>query len=83
MTAWSSPRFTRCKTVWRETPRAMVASSMASQPGGLSSTNNALSSSVILIRHGAPGVSCSAGMKPSLIQRYRVEGTTPSCWAAW
>jgi RNA-directed DNA polymerase len=28
-TAESSPRFTRCNTVWRETPRSLVASSIA------------------------------------------------------
>ena len=32
----NSPRLTRCNTVWRETPSALVASRIGSQPGGAS-----------------------------------------------
>jgi hypothetical protein len=81
-TAGSSPRLTRCNTVCRETPRALVASCIASQPSGASSTNRVRSSSVSRIRQGAPGVSCSAGMKPSLIHRCRVDGAVPRVLAA-
>jgi len=35
-TAVSSPRFTRCNTVWRETPRSLVASSIDTWPSGTS-----------------------------------------------
>ena len=35
-TAGSSPRFTRCNTVWRETPRSLVASSIGTWPSGTS-----------------------------------------------
>jgi len=49
-TASSSPRFTRCNTVWRLTPSASVASSMASQPGGASSTKRERRSSVTRMR---------------------------------
>ena len=40
-TACSSPRLTRCKRVWRETPWARIASRTGSQPAGASSANNA------------------------------------------
>src|SRR5450631_2367001 len=39
--ACSSPRLTRCNTVWRETPRARIASNIGTYPGGASSTNRA------------------------------------------
>jgi hypothetical protein len=35
-TAVSSPHFTRCNTVWRETPRSLVASSIDTWPSGTS-----------------------------------------------
>jgi RNA-directed DNA polymerase len=35
-TAAISPRFTRCNTVWRETPRSLVASSIDTWPSGTS-----------------------------------------------
>jgi RNA-directed DNA polymerase len=35
-TAESSPRFTRCNTVWRETPSSLVASSIDTWPSGTS-----------------------------------------------
>ncbi len=35
-TAVRSPRFTRCNTVWRETPRSLVASSIDTWPSGTS-----------------------------------------------
>ena len=81
-TACSSPRFTRCKMVWRETPRRLVASIMGMKPGGVFSTKRARSSSVMWICQGAPGVGCSAGMKPSSIQRSKVDGVRPSRSAA-
>src|SRR5271165_4629305 len=71
-TASSSPRFTRCKMVWRETPSCFVASIMGMKPGGVFSTKRLSRSSVMRISHGAPGVGCSAGMKPSSIQRSTV-----------
>ena len=68
-TASSSPRLTRCNTVCRETPNRRVASIMGTYPSGAVSTKRARSSAVNRMRHGAPGVSCSPAMKPSLIQR--------------
>ena len=68
-TAWSSPRLTRCNTVCRETPRIRMASHIATYPSGASSTKRPRSCSVTRMRHGAPGVSCSPAMNPSLIQR--------------
>ena len=53
--ASSSPRFTRCNTVWRDTPSFMVVSSMGRYSGGACSTMRARSSSVMRICHGAPG----------------------------
>jgi len=81
-TACSSPRLTRCNRVWRETPWARMASRTGSHPAGASSVNRPRSWAVMRIRQGAPGVSCSAGMNPSLIQRCRVEGASPSWLAA-
>jgi hypothetical protein len=68
-TASSSPRLTRCNTVCRETPSRRVASIIGTYPSGAVSTKRARSSAVNRMRHGAPGVSCSPAMKPSLIQR--------------
>jgi hypothetical protein len=68
-TASSSPRLTRCNTVCRETPSRRVASIIGTNPSGAVSTKRARSSAVNRMRHGAPGVSCSPAMKPSLIQR--------------
>jgi len=68
-TASSSPRFTRCNTVWRETPSFSVVSSIGRYPGGVCSTKRARNSSVIRICHGAPGVTCSPAIKPSLSHR--------------
>src|SRR6266496_15914 len=82
-TAGSSPRFTRCNMVWRETPRARVAWWMATQPSGVSSASMARNSSVSRMRQGAPGVTCSPATKPSLSQRSRVEGAICSSRAAW
>jgi hypothetical protein len=42
-TACSSPRLTRCNTVWRDTPMSLVASCMTTQPSGASLTNRARS----------------------------------------
>jgi hypothetical protein len=81
-TACSSPRLTRCNRAWREAPWARMASRTVSQPAGAWSVNNARSSPVIRIRQGAPGVSCSPGMNPSLTHRCRVEGASPSWRAA-
>jgi hypothetical protein len=68
-TASSSPRLTRCNTVCRETPSRRVASIIGTYPSGAASTKRARSAAVNRMRHGAPGVSCSPAMKPSLIQR--------------
>src|SRR5215217_5525244 len=81
-TARSSPRLTRCNTVCRETPSAMVASSIGSHPSGACSTNRPRSWSVTRIRQGAPGVGCSPAMNPSASHRCTVEGATPSSSAA-
>jgi hypothetical protein len=81
-TAWSSPRFTRCNTVCRETPRMRVASSIGMYPSGAFSTKRERSSSLMRMRQGAPGVSCSAAIKPSFNQRWTVEGATPRISAA-
>src|SRR5229473_2129298 len=81
-TACSSPRLTRCNSVWRDTPWARMASRTGSHPAGASSANNARSVSVIRIRQGAPGVSCSPGTNPSATHRCRVEGASPNWRAA-
>jgi len=49
---------------------------------GASSTKRPRSCSVTRMRHGAPGVSCSPPMKPSLSQRWSVEGATSRILAA-
>src|SRR3984957_4760526 len=77
-TASSSPRLTRCNTVWRETPSAFIASRMGMKPSPASLLNRAMTSSVSRMRHGAPGVSCSPGMIPALSKRWRVEEATLS-----
>ena len=81
-TARSWPRLTRCNTVCRETPSAMVASSIGSQPSGACSTNRPRSWSVTRIRQGAPGVGCSPVMNQSASHRCTVEAATPSSSAA-
>src|SRR5207344_3033112 len=68
-TASSSPRLTRCNTVWRETPSARIASRIGRKPSPASAVNRTLSPSVRRIRHGAPGVICSPAMMPSLMRR--------------
>src|SRR5438093_197200 len=68
-TASNSPRFTRCNTVWRETPSFIVASSIGRYSGGACSTNRERNSWVSRICHGAPGVTCSPAMNPSFSQR--------------
>src|SRR5271166_2126984 len=73
-TASSSPRLTRCNTVWRETPSAFIASRMGMKPSPASLLNRAMTSWVNRMRQGAPGVSCSPGMIPALSKRWRVEG---------
>ena len=65
-TASSSPRLTRCNTVWRETPSALIASRMGMKPSPASLLNRAMMSWVNRMRQGAPGVSCSPGMIPAL-----------------
>src|SRR5271167_2177035 len=82
-TASSSPRLTRCNTVWRETPSAFIASRIGMKPSLASLLNRAMTSSVNRMRHGAPGVSCSPGMIPALSKRWRVEAATPSTAAAF
>src|SRR5271165_5635859 len=82
-TASSSPRLTRCNTVWRETPSAFIASRIGMKPSPASLLNRAMTSWVNRMRHGAPGVSCSPWMIPALSKRWRVEGATPSTAAAF
>src|SRR6266699_2266849 len=81
-TSSRSPRLTRCNTVWRETPSLRVAWCMVTKPSPAVSLNRAMRSSVKRMRQGAPGVSCSPGMMPSLSQRSlfrkRTPGTPPS-----
>ena len=62
--ASSSPRLTRCNTVWRETPRIRIASTIGTYPGGASSTNRARSWSLTRIRHGRAGCVLFAGDEP-------------------
>ena len=81
-TASSSPRFTRCNTVWRETPSFIVVSSMGRYSGGASSTKRVRNSSVMRICQGALGVICSPAMKPSLSHRCIVEVLIPRIFAA-
>ena len=64
-----SPRLTRCHTVCRETPSWRMAWYMVRYPSGASSATRARKSSVRRMRQGAPGVSCSPAMMPSLSQR--------------
>jgi len=64
-----SPRLTRCHTVCRETPSRRMAWYMVRYPSGASSATRARKSSVRRMRQGAPGVSCSPAMMPSLSQR--------------
>src|SRR5271166_5116929 len=68
-TAASSPRLTRCNTAWRETLSTCMASRMGRKPSPASPLNRAMRSSVKRMRHGAPGVSCSPAMMPSLSRR--------------
>src|ERR1035441_7965977 len=81
-TASSSPRFTRCNPVWRERPSFSVVSSMGRYTGSASSTKRARNSSVMRICQGAPGVTCSPAMKPSLSHRCIVEVLIPRIFAA-
>src|SRR6516225_3916994 len=67
--ASSSPRFTRCNTVCRETPSWRVASNIGRYSGGACGTMRARNSSVTRICQGAPGVTCSPAMNPSASQR--------------
>src|SRR6266568_7183871 len=73
-TAEISPRFTRCNTVWRDTPRSLVASNIGTSPSGACSTKRLRTSSLRRMHHGAPGVICSPAMKPSETHRCTVEG---------
>jgi len=61
-----SPRLTRCHTVCRETPSRRMIWYMVRYPSGASSAARARKSSVRRMRQGAPGVSCSPAMMPSL-----------------
>src|SRR6267142_7116510 len=56
---------------------------MVTKPSPAVSLNRAMRSSVRRMRQGAPGVNCSPGMMPSLSQRCKVEGATPSTTAAF
>ena len=51
-TASSSPRLTRCNTVWRETPSAFIASRMGMKPSPGSLSNRAMVSRVNRMRQG-------------------------------
>src|SRR5882757_4925438 len=64
-----SPRLTRCHTVCRETPSRRMIWYIVRYPSGASSATHARKSSVRRMRQGAPGVSCSPAMMPSLSQR--------------
>ena len=64
-----SPRLTRCHTVCRETPSRRMVWYMVRYPSGASSATRLRKSSVRRMRQGAPGVSCSPAMMPSLSQR--------------
>src|SRR5580704_3608955 len=64
-----SPRLTRCHTVCRETPSRRMVWYMVRYPSGASSATRLRKSSVRRMRKGAPGVSCSPAMMPSLSQR--------------
>src|SRR4029077_14238534 len=55
---------------------------MVMKPSPAASVNFALSSLVMRMRQGAPGVTCSPGTRPSLSQRCRVDGATVSDIAA-
>ena len=80
--ASSSQRLTRCNTVWRDTPRTRIASRIGKKSAPASPLKRALSSSVRRICQGAPGVTCSPAMTPSLMRRWMVEGATRSAFAA-
>ena len=56
---------------------------MGRKPSPASPLKRALRSSVRRMRQGAPGVSCSPAMMPSLSRRWMVEGATPSATAAF
>jgi hypothetical protein len=68
-TASSSPRLTRCNTVWRETLSTRIASRIGRKSSPASPLNRTTRASVKRIRHGAPGVGCSPAMIPSLTKR--------------
>ena len=68
-TASSSPRLTRCNTVWRETLSTRIASRMGRKSSPASPLKRATRVSVNRMRHGAPGVGCSPAMIPSLSKR--------------
>src|SRR6516162_9077731 len=82
-TAASSPRLTRCNTVWRETLSARIASRIGRKSSPASPLKRSLRSWVRRIRQGAPGVSCSPAIMPSLSRRWMVDGATPSITAAF
>src|SRR5215469_6716984 len=82
-TAASSPRLTRCNTVWRETPSARIASRIGRKSSPASPLKRSLRSLVRRIRQGGPGVGCSPAIMPSLSRRWIVDGATPSTTAAF
>src|SRR5690349_7728719 len=82
-TAASSPRLTRCNTVWRETPSARIAPRIGRKSLPASPLKRSLRSLVRRIRQGAPGVGCSPAIMPSLSKRWIVDGATPSTTAAF
>ncbi len=75
--ASSAPCLARCNTVWRDTPRRRTASRIGTQSGGACSMSCGRHASVMRMRHGAPGVTRSPSMNPSLSHRWTVEDATP------
>jgi len=73
-TASSSPRLTRCNTVWRETPSAFIASRMGMKPSPASLLNRAMTSWVNRMRQGAPGVRLFARDDPGVEQAMEGRG---------
>ena len=67
-TASSSPRLTRCNTVWRETPSAFIASRMGMKPSPASLLNRAMTSWVNRMRHGGAGGQLLARDDPGVEQ---------------
>src|SRR6266545_4603754 len=78
-TAWSSPRLTRCNTVWRDTPRARVAYWTATQPSSSQRSRvegaipSCLAAAVTLSR--SPSCDWSLGWWHAMFQWWRSDWT--------